>query len=411
MENCQSFALKEQLSEQVIIKSEVAKPLQDIIEQQKTEIFQLRSVIENLPGSIYWKDRDGFYLGRNTYSMEKMQSADLEDNKVKDAVVGKTDYSFFSKEIADSYRKHDLKVMTTKKELSIEEPITLPNGQTIVQLSIKKPLYNEKGEVAGVIGNTVDITYLKKIEDELRQAKEKAEQANIIKTEFMRNMEHDIRTPFSGVLGLSSCLLEIEQDVTKKKYLNDIAQCAKELLDYCNNVLDFSKIESGMLTIIDKKFSLEKLVDSVTKLELPASIHKNLELKIKYDTNIPDLLIGDSYRVHCILINLLSNAIKFTQDGYVELSVSLIKKTNKSALLRFIIKDTGIGIPGDKQEYIFEKFSRLSLSNKGFYKGIGLGLRIVKQFIHELDGEIDLMSELGEGTQFICTVPFKLPLT
>ncbi|WP_267256346.1 ATP-binding protein [Coxiella endosymbiont of Ornithodoros maritimus] len=122
-------------------------------------------------------------------------------------------------------------------------------------------------------------------------------------------------------------------------------------------------------------------------------------------------LIGDRYRLHRILINLLSNAIKFTVQGYVKLKVNLVRKTGKFVIVRFIVEDTGIGIPKEKQEYIFEKFSRLSLSNKGFYKGIGLGLRIVKQFMHEMEGEIDLISEYEKGTQFICTISFKLPLS
>ena len=115
--------------------------------------------------------------------------------------------------------------------------------------------------------------------------------------------------------------------------------------------------------------------------------------------------------MQCILINLISNAIKFTAAGHVELQVALLSQTAKSVLLRFIIADTGTGIATEHQEYIFEKFSRLNLSNKGTYKGIGLGLRIVKQFICEMGGEIDLLSTLGKGTQFICTIPLDLPLT
>ena len=141
----------------------------------------------------------------------------------------------------------------------MEEPITLSNGKKKVQLSTKKPLYNKKGEVSGVVGNTVDITRLKEIEDELRKAKEKAEQSDFVKTEFMRNMEHDIRTPFSGIWSMGHYLWEMEEDEVKKEYLYDIVQCAKELLDYCNGILDFSKVESGTLAVVDKKFNLQKI--------------------------------------------------------------------------------------------------------------------------------------------------------
>ncbi|MCD6047757.1 MAG: Aerobic respiration control sensor protein ArcB [Gammaproteobacteria bacterium] len=153
------------------------KTLINIIKKQKTEIFQLRSVLENLPGSIYWKDKNGIYLGRNTFSMEKMQSANLEHNLEKDAVIGKTDYDFFPKEVADAYRKNDLEVMNKGIEITSEEGVSLPDGSKLIQLSSKRPLHDEKNNIIGVIGNTVDITHLKKIEAELREAKETAEEA------------------------------------------------------------------------------------------------------------------------------------------------------------------------------------------------------------------------------------------
>ena len=377
----------------------------------RAKIFELEYVIEQLPGSIYWKDKDGIYLGRNSYNMQKMHNTKLESSWIKDAVLGKSDYDFFPKETADLYRKHDLQVMQTQQELSIEEPITLPNGKTIVQLSSKRPLYNAAGQIVGIIGNTVDITHTKIIENELHQAKALAEQANVIKTEFMRNMEHDIRTPFNGVLAMTNCLCDLEEDLTKKEYLSNIAESAQELLDYCNSILDFSKIEAGMLAVVNKKFDFKKLVYATIKIELPAAICKKLELKINYADNIPNILVGDYYRLQRILINLISNAIKFTAAGHIQLHVSLLEQTAKSVLLRFIVADTGAGIATEHQEYIFEKFSRLNLSNKGIYKGIGLGLRIVKQFMREIGGEIDLLSTMGEGTQFICTIPLDLPLT
>ena len=175
------------------------------------------------------------------------------------------------------------------------------------------------------------------IEHELRQAKQLAEQANVIKNEFMRNMEHDIRTPFNGVLAMTTCLRDIEEDVTKKEYLNNIAESAQELLDYCNSILDFSKIEAGMLAVVNKKFNFKKLVYATIKIERPAAICKKLALKLNYAANIPNILVGDYYRLQRVLINLISNAIKFTATGHVELQVALLSQTTKSVLLRFYI--------------------------------------------------------------------------
>lgn len=370
------------------------------------EIF--KKILDTLPNSIYLKDIHGRYLWLNSASLRQLKAKHL----ITDSIIKKTDFDIFPATDAAEYAKNDKLVIETRKGVCVEEEVQLPDGRKLTQLSFKEPLYNEDSSgIVGVLGYTIDITEIKKKEDDLCEAKEKAEAANLIKTEFMRNMEHDIRTPFCGVWGIANYLWERETDLQKKEYLGDITLCAKELLDYCNGILDFSKIESGMFPILEKKFILEELVNKIITIELPAAKQKKLQLKINYDANIPRVLSGDNYRLYRVLINLLSNAIKFTEEGAIEVKVSLVKEINKAVLIRFIIEDTGIGIPIEKQEYIFEKFSRLSPSNKGVYKGIGLGLRVVKQFIHEMEGEIDVISKIGNGTQFICTIPFNRPLT
>lgn len=388
--------------------------LKTLLEEKNSKIFRLKSVIDNLPGSIYWKDRNGVYLGRNVFSHEKSKSVNLEDDtSTQDSLIGKTDYDYFSKEVADGYRKNDLEVMETGKELVKEETVVFPDGKKLIQLSSKRPLRDEKGNITGVIGNTVDITHLKEIEAELREAKEQLEIANNIKTDFIRNMEHDIRTPLGGVWGLANYLWKHEPDAQKKAYLGDITNCAKELMDYCNGILDFSKIELGILPILEKKFNLKKVIDRIMIIETPPAGLKKLNLTLDYDNHLPTILIGDPYRLERMLLNLVSNAIKFTEKGNVILRVKLLKyaKDNKNSIVRFIIEDTGIGIPQEKQDFIYEKFYRITPSNKNIYKGIGLGLRVVRQFITEMNGEIDLKSELGKGSTFICILPFKLPLT
>lgn len=318
---------------------------------------------------------------------------------------------FFPKNVADEYRQNDLEVMKTGKELIKEEAFTLANGKILIQLSSKRPLREENGDIVGIVGNTVDITYLKKIEEELRDAKERAEIANGIKTEFIRNMEHDIRTPFNGVWGLANYLWRHEIDSQKKELLANITNCAKELLDYCNGILDYSKNEFGSLPISERKFNIRKLIDSVITIEAPPARIKDLNLKLDYDDKIPQILVGDSYRLSRVLINLVSNAIKFTQRGLITLTVKLAKQQDKrNIIMQFIVDDTGMGIPQEKQDFIYEKFTRITPSNKGIYTGIGLGLRIVKQFVDEMEGEIDLKSEMGKGSSFMCTLPFKLPL-
>ena len=367
------------------------------------EIYRLKNVIENLPGSIYWKDQHGVYLGVNCFSAEKMRSINLSWQDI----VGKTDYDLFPKAVADAYRQNDLEVMTTGDESSLEETVTLPTGENLIQLSSKRPLRDEQGNIVGVIGNTIDITHLKKV---VREAKEKAEVANQLKTAFIRDMEHDIRTPFSGIYSLTKYLYEQETELTKKEFLGHLASAAKELLNYCNAILDFSRIESGILPLIEKKFDLHKLLDSLMAIEKPAAQFKKLELLFERSSDLPKIVIGDQYRLQRILINLLSNSIKFTKKGFIKLTVKLQKLANKQAVISFIIEDTGIGIPLHQQDAIFEKFTRVIPANKNLYKGHGLGLKAVKQFTEELEGEIELSSELNKGSIFICTLPFKLPL-
>jgi signal transduction histidine kinase len=146
-------------------------------------------------------------------------------------------------------------------------------------------------------------------------------------------------------------------------------------------------------------------------IEKPAAHVKKLDLLCECDKSVPAVLIGDSYRLMRVLINLISNSIKFTDAGHIRLTISAAKaESRRRIVLRFIVEDTGIGMPQDKQDFIYEKFVRLSAANRGTYRGMGLGLRIVKQFMEEMNGDIELDSKPGSGTCFACVLPFKIPL-
>lgn len=303
------------------------------------------------------------------------------------------------------------KVASLGEKASFEENyrIVRPDGKVRWILDRGFPIY-EDGKCCGVTGVAIDITKEKQTAEELREAKEQAEAANQLKAAFIRDMEHDIRTPFSGIYSIAQHLFKQETESTKKEFLECIVNAAKELLDYCNTILDFSRIESGVLPIIEKKFDLYKLLDSVIAIEKPAAHFKGLELLFDRSSKLPQIVLGDQYRLHRILINLLSNAIKFTKAGFVKLTVKLQNQEPKQAIISFMIEDTGIGIPENQQSIIFEKFARVTPANKNLYKGNGLGLKAVKQFISELEGDIELVSELDRGSAFILTIPFRLPL-
>jgi len=272
-----------------------------------------------------------------------------------------------------------------------------------------KPLSDKK--VMGGGNSGLESGYLEALFTQLQELKQQAKQAEIAKADFIMNMQHDIRTPFSGIYSLAQALQQQETNKKKKEALDCIVDAAKELLDYCNNIIDFVRIKSGTNPKLQKKFNLRQLIEQVVAMEQPAAKKKDLSLILNYHDDIPITIIGDDQRLLQILLNLLGNAIKFTEKGSVTLEVTIVKKPkNREIILLFLVEDTGIGIEEEKQEYIYEEFNRGTPSSRGLYKGLGLGLTVVKQFVAEMDGEIELTSTLGQGSCFTCIVPFKLPL-
>ncbi len=375
-------------------------------EREQSIAKNLAQVMDCTPGSMYWKDNEGRYLGCNQFMVKTAGLNSLDD------IIGKTDFDLWP-DNAEKIQANDQYVMESGQTIFLEETVKIQSGETMYFTTAKSPLKDTYGNNIGVIGNSLDITKLKETENALKAAKEKAEASNKAKSEFIHNMEHDIRTPFNGVWGFANILAEREEDPEKKEFLTGISNCAKELLDYCDSILEFSKVEHGSIPVMEKSFKLFDVVDSAIKIESVAAAHKKLDFSLDYDENLPNVIQGDPYRIKRILLNLLSNAIKFTNEGAIKTSVILenTHTNSRSCIIKFIIEDTGIGIPKDKRNIIYERFTRGTPSNQGIYKGQGLGLRIVKQFVTELDGDIHLTSQTNKGSAFTILLPFRLPLT
>ncbi len=375
------------------------------ITAHKNNEFTLENIIALMPGHVYWQNKDGVILGCNDE-----QAKDL-GLKSRSYIVGKTIYDLQPKEQADHLQMINNKVIQTGEAQTAEEVSTLANGRTKTFLSHKVPLQSKNGDIMGLVGISVDITSRKKAEQALKFAKERAEVTNKIKSAFIKNMQHDIRTPLSGLWGMADILERKIKGTKLSDYVNNIKLCTTELLNFCDSILDFTNIEHGNQLLLSKKFDNRALIMKIALLEKPAAKSKGLNLIIDYPDAVPAILIGDEFRIYRILLNLISNAIKFTEKGCVKVSIKELKRDEekRETILQFIVKDTGIGIPKDKQTYIFEKFSRLNQSNRGKYKGLGLGLRIVKEFIGDLNGGIKVSSNVGIGATFVCTIPFKLP--
>ena len=403
-------------------------------DQLTKKIKNFEFIINSVPHAIFWKDKDSVFLGCN----EKF--AHLAMLNSTEEIVGKTDYDLpWSKKESDQYVADDHFVIQSKKEkLNIEENLTNQNEPSFL-LTSKVPLYdNRSGEVSGVLGIFTDITNLKKTEEELKVAKIKAEVASKAKSEFIANMSHDIRTPITGMVGMIQDLLNtmdetelaLKDNVTfsrenllkliqylMKHVKNDseiLMSSVDQLLQLCNEILELTRLENGILDQRPESFDIHQLIQHNIDFLQPVAKNKKLVLSAKIGDNVPKYVKGLRSYVNRTIVNLVSNALKFTKKGYVKINLSL--REERSAQhhvgdrinLQISIKDTGIGIPEDKFETIFEHFSRLTSSYQGIYEGSGLGLYTVKRYVEAMEGEIEVESKIGEGTCFKIILPLVI---
>lgn len=227
--------------------------------------------------------------------------------------------------------------------------------------------------------------------------------------QFIENTSHDLRIPCSGIASTVKILQQLESNPLKTELLNDILCATDTLLNIIRGIYDFDYVSSGNLIIENKKIAIHDLIKNAATVAKPMAQQKGLSLFTDVDKNIPKILIGDEYRITRILINLVNNAIKFTQKGNIKISAKLAQQNNKKVIIQLIVSDTGIGIPKNKQEVIYQRFAQLKLRQENqALKSKGLGLSIVKQFVQDLSGEINLASTVGKGSIFTCSLPLKL---
>ncbi len=366
------------------------------------KISLLEKVFNNLPGAIFCKDIEGVYLLLNCHKIEKLRACVLKEAKTMQTFQGKTDAEILPADFAELFRNSDLEVIRTEKGLEMEYIRSNGNGKPTTESVNKIPLYDDQGQIIAVMGYRLDVTYLKSLETKVKKMETS-------KIEFIRHMQHDIKTPFTGITGLTNILLSSETDPKKKDFLNDIILCANELMGYCERILDFSKATVKDLPLVPLTFQLRDIVDSVINIATPVAKIKQLHLSLDYAESLPKIVIGYPHRLKSILVNLLNNALQYTQQGQIHLIVQpKAIANNNSLIIQFIVKDTGQGMPLEKRIAIEERLNNTPTVENSNYEGKGLGLRIVNQFAKDMGAKISVISELGTGTTFTVKVPLEI---
>jgi two-component system, sensor histidine kinase and response regulator len=388
------------------------KRIEDALQQER---ILLRTVIDNLPDSIYAKDLKGRKTLANQADVQNIGASSEAE------VLGKDDFDVYPKEVAEKFFADDQTVMLLGQPvINREEYQKSMDGKDRWLLTSKMPLSDEKGVIIGLVGVGHDITERKQAEEMLRQqaqllkvqteelivAREAALEASRLKSEFVANMSHEIRTPLNGIIGMTSMLFSTELSAEQEEYAEIVRQSGEALLTVVNDILDFSKIEAGKLSIEKHDFDLISVVEGAIEILAPRAQEKGIELGCFLDREVLHALRGDAGRIRQVMVNLIGNAIKFTEHGEVVVSAIAEDETEQHVRIRFSVVDTGVGISGEGLSRLFRPFSQENGSTTRKYGGTGLGLTISKQLVELMGGTIGVESQPGKGSTFWWTATF-----
>jgi two-component system, sensor histidine kinase and response regulator len=364
-----------------------------------SEVF-LQSLVENLPISIYRKDTAGRYIFAN------QRFCDYKRRPLAE-ILGKTNFEIGPLAVAEKYQSIDQTLVETGRSIEMEDSYFDVNDQQRWYRIVRLAVLNPGGDVVATQGMSWDITATKEIEQSLKLAKEAAEAAGLAKSEFLAKMSHEIRTPMNGVIGMTDLLLDSYLAAEQREFAETIRDSAQTLLTIINDILDFSKIEAGKMIFEVIDFDLVKTVESTLDIVAAGAFNKGIELVNSVPVGIPSRLRGDPGRLRQILTNLIGNAIKFTDQGEVVLWVDKESESGTETVLKFSIRDTGVGMAPEAQTRLFEAFSQATDSTTRKYGGTGLGLAIAKRLVEMMHGEIGVQSQAGAGSTFWFTARFE----
>jgi PAS domain S-box-containing protein len=382
-------------------KRRIEAELKKIESEREEHQSRLQSILDNTPLMIFIKDLNGRYLLANKSYKEAF-------NFTSKQIIGKTDFDLVPEPDAQRYRDIDEYVMREHKNVEVEETIE-QSGISKNLLIVKFPLFDKNNTIYGISGIASDITERYLYGLHLIEAKRKAEMAEQLQEQFLANMSHEIRTPMNGIIGMTNILLNTSMSNEQKDFVQVIKKSSDSLMILINDILDISKIKAGKLRIENIDFRLRETLEHTISTFRILINDKGLSLRVSVDLDIPDSLTGDPHRLNQILSNLLSNAIKFTPEGEINFEIKAVQKWENEIQLSFYVSDTGIGIPAEKLESIFESFSQAESGTSRKFGGSGLGLSITKKLIEMQNGSISVKSIPGQGTEFNFTIKYAMP--
>jgi two-component system sensor histidine kinase/response regulator len=358
-----------------------------------------RALLESIPYPMFVKDAQARFISCN-------KAYEREFNTKSESLNGKTvlDLDYLPEAERRKFHGEDTAVIREAGRRSYELPIQYADGQMHTTLYSVDGFKLSDGSPGGLIGLLVDISDQKRVAEELRVAKARAEEATQMKSMFLANMSHEIRTPMNAIIGLSHLALKTQLTPKQRDYVGKVHNAGTSLLAVINDILDFSKIEAGKLDIETTDFKLDEVISSVTTLTAQKAHEKGLEFLAHVAPGIPEFLRGDPLRLGQILTNFVNNAVKFTEKGEIRLEIGLNERTGEKVQLKFSVRDTGIGMTKEQAAKLFQPFTQADMSTTRKHGGTGLGLTICLRLVELMGGRIWLESEPGVGSTFYFTV-------